>query len=269
MKDFNNKCNMSREEELALIGAFKSRRDEAAYEKLAGTLKGYIVNRASYYERICNSPAVDKEDLIQEGYRYLIRALEKFDASKGFRLSTYASWWIEQAMSRYTLEQGNAVSVPVRKQQLLFRIRDFRNRYLREFGVEPAVDEIAFGVGVDPEKIAGITDCDIRVKSLDCPVSFDEESDCTLADMIPSGDEDILTGLERKMRSADMIRLCSEALTPRESEVIRLIYFEDMSITGAGKILGYTRETVRKDLKSALSKLRDELVRTGWGPIAA
>lgn len=197
-------------------------------------------------------------DLIQEGNLGLIKAISKFDYNKGFKFSTYATWWIRQAITRAIADQARTIRVPVHMVEQINRYKKVATQLLHEYGREPTYKEVAEVIGVSPEKIRELAKIAQEPISLETPIG--EEEDSTLGDFI----EDDSTVSPEDCATINLLRAQLEkimtSLTPREEKVLRLRFGLDdgrvRTLEEVGKEFNVTRERIRQIEAKALRKLR-------------
>jgi RNA polymerase primary sigma factor len=197
-------------------------------------------------------------DLIQEGNIGLIRATNKFEYQRGHKFSTYATWWIRQAVSRAVADQGRTIRVPVHMGDQLNRMRRVQLQLTQELGREPTMDELATGMETTPDKVENLLEIARRPVSLETPI--DEEGDSTFGDFVedvtsPAPAEEVATHLLHEQLAAALDRL-----PVREAQILRLRYgLEDgrvYTLEEVGQEIGVTRERVRQLEAQALNRLR-------------
>jgi RNA polymerase primary sigma factor len=227
---------------------------EAAQEHLVRANARLVISVAKKYI----GRGVPFLDLIQEGNIGLIRATNKFEYHRGHKFSTYATWWIRQAVSRAVADQGRTIRVPVHMGDQLNRMRRVQLQLLQELGREPNIDELAVGMETTPDKVENLLEIARRPLSLETPI--DEEGDSTFGDFVedassPAPAEEVATHLLHEQLQQALNRL-----PPREAQILRLRYgLEDgrvYTLEEVGQTIGVTRERVRQLEAQALNRLR-------------
>jgi RNA polymerase primary sigma factor len=254
LKEIGRIALLNREEEIRLAQQVEAG-DKIAKQKLIDANLRLVVSIAKKYI----GRGMTFLDLIQEGNKGLIRAVEKFDWTKGFKFSTYATWWIRQAITRSIADQARTIRIPVHMVETINKLMRTSRRLMQELGREPLPEEIAEAMEMDPEKVKEIFKISQNTTSLEAPVG-DGEDDSTLGDFI--ADDGQVTPYEATSRQMlrENVEEVLEALSDREAKVLRMRFGLSgnrmMTLEEVGKQFGVTRERIRQIEAKALRKLK-------------
>ena len=249
-----NGTELSEEEMKALKSAVK--KGERSKQRLAEANLRLVVSIAKRYVGL----GMLFLDLIQEGNLGLIKAVEKFDYTKGYKFSTYATWWIRQSISRAIADQARTIRIPVHMVETITKVKKAQNMLLHKNGHEPTIEEVAQELNMTPERVREIVRIAQDPVSLEAPVG--EEEDSFLGDFIP--DDDAPAPIDSAMQSVfkDELNKALDTLPARERDVLKFRYGvgSDRSHTleEVGKQFNVTRERIRQIEAKALRKLRQQ-----------
>ena len=253
LKEIGRVPLLSAEEEVEL--AIKmSQGDVAAKKRLSEANLRLVVSIAKRYV----GRGMQFLDLIQEGNLGLIKAVEKFDHTKGFKFSTYATWWIRQAITRAIADQARTIRIPVHMVETINKVKKVNSQLLHENGHEPTNEQIAEKLEMPVEKVREIMRVAQEPVSLETPIG--EEADSHLGDFIPDEDAPAPSDVASHTMLKEQLAEVLSTLTPREEKVLRLRFgLEDgrsRTLEEVGKEFNVTRERIRQIEAKALRKLR-------------
>jgi RNA polymerase primary sigma factor len=253
LKEIGRVPLLSAEDEVQLAGRIEQG-DEEAKRRLAEANLRLVVSIAKRYV----GRGMLFLDLIQEGNLGLIKAVEKFDYRKGFKFSTYATWWIRQAITRAIADQARTIRIPVHMVETINKLVRVTRQLVQELGREPVPEEIAAQMEISLERVREIQKISQEPVSLETPIG--EEEDSHLGDFIEDQDAPAPAEAASFRLLKEQLEEVLETLTPREEKVLRLRFGLDdgraRTLEEVGHVFGVTRERIRQIEAKALRKLR-------------
>ena len=253
MREMGQFSMLSADEEIKLANRIAEGDQSAKNELIEANLR-LVVSLARHYQGC----GLSYQDLIQEGNIGLIKAAEKFDVSKGFRFSTYASWWIKQALSRAIADQSRTIRIPVHMIENINKFKKTERELLSQLNREPKIKEIADAMGISEKQAKEIQSYIVEPTSLDIQVGDDD--DTTIGSFIEDTHFVNPESAYIKESNGDVVNAVLDTLSDREANILRLRFGiggkKAMTLEEVGKEYGLTRERIRQIEAKALRKLR-------------
>ncbi len=256
LKEIGRTALLTKDDERELAKRAEKQDEEARQRLIKANLR-LVVSIAKRY--INRTPHLSILDLIQEGNIGLSRAVDKFDYRRGFKFSTYATWWIRQAINRALADQSRTVRIPVHMVEVISKYTQMRRQLIQELGRDPLAEEIAAEMGVDVEKIRHIQKISQEVLSIETPVG--DEEDSTLSDFIQDDKNPSPAQLAARAYLRDLIHEILFDLSDREQKILKMRFgLEDgvsHTLEEVGKVFGVTRERIRQIEAKSLERIRE------------
>ncbi len=256
LKEIGKEELLTSQDERELAKRIEKGDEEARQQFIKANLR-LVVSIAKRY--VNRSPNLSILDLIQEGNTGLSRAVDKFDYRRGFKFSTYAHWWIRQAITRALADQSRTIRIPVHMVETISKYTQAKRRLFQELGREPLAEEIAIEMGVPVERVYHIQKISQEVISLELPLG-DDDDDSVLANFIQ--DEKMISPQQSASHALlrERIKSILEDLAPREQKILSMRFGLEDGVTHTleevGKQFGVTRERIRQIEAKALTRIR-------------
>jgi len=257
LREIGKVALLTSEDELMLAKRME-KGDQSAKQRLTEANLRLVVSIAKKYAG--RSSNLNLLDLIQEGNIGLFRAVEKFDWRKGYKFSTYATWWIKQSITRALADQSRTIRIPVHMVETINKFNQAQRRLAQDLGREPMPEEIALEMGMEVEKVRNIMTINQETISVDAPLGSGEESN-TLSDFIPASDEVLPNQAAGRKLLEDHVQEVLVDLSSREQKILKMRFGLDDGVTHTleeiGREFGVTRERIRQIEAKALDRIRD------------
>lgn len=252
LKEVARRQVLTRDEEINLFKRLADGDTSARHEIVEANLRFVIKIALQFTGR-----GVALADLIQEGNIGLLEVVEKFDYTKGFRFSTYAAFWIRQAIQMAVRKHGNVIRLPIRKSRFMGHLNETINNFTAEHGREPSAHELSHIMEIDLEKMEQLLTMRESVLSLDMP---GEDDGMQLMNRIPDSSRQNALDYSMEVEQSERIRQALGTLSDKEQRVLRLRYGFDsgkgLSLRNTSKLVGMSQEGVRRVERAAIKKLR-------------
>ena len=253
LKEIGRIALLEREEEISLAQKIEKGSLRAKAKLIVSNLRLVVSIAKKYVGR-----GMSFLDLIQEGNKGLIRAVEKYDWARGYKFSTYATWWIRQAITRAIADQARTIRIPVHMVETINKLIRTSRRLMQELGREPSPEEIGSEMELLPDRVREILKISQKTTSLETPIGDDEDS--YLGDFIPDDAHDSPYDTTSKQLLKENLSEVLQALSDRESRVLKMRFGlggkKPMTLEEVGREFGVTRERIRQIEAKALRKLK-------------
>jgi RNA polymerase primary sigma factor len=244
---------LTREEEINLAQRTEAGEKKAKSHLITSNLRLVVSIAKKYIGR-----GMSFLDLIQEGNKGLIRAVEKYDWKRGYKFSTYATWWIRQAITRAIADQARTIRIPVHMVETINKLVRTQRRLMQQLGRDPTPEEVGDEMALDPDKVREIMKISQKTTSLETPIGDDEDS--YLGDFIADESQASPYDLTSKRLLKENLDEVLDALSDRESRVLKMRFGlggkRPMTLEEVGREFGVTRERIRQIEAKALRKLK-------------